>query len=545
MGFAWHKLIPRPPIGGDYECPPPCTATGDFTTEICWCPGEGGGQISTVCDTPTCREFTIEGPLCNDDEFPTHFDNAVLTETAGPRERRLYADLVCTRANTGDSATLNCAMGRIAEPPIIPYYYRTPDSPNSMPDTIKCLFLCLKYKSFTVPDRLMVISARNRYKYAGMLSGDPGCTENISTVIPLWNRQFDAAGTTGIKQAEMSLGRDWPLPDSILNLPLFGADTSSNPTTTKQDASPCPPPYPAFPCGGSGCFTVRANRQFGHYTTSNLVHEGQNGIGRYSFQCFNPTAIYADNDGYNTDQTPIPTCSVWGLVEAIKQKVLDFVGDWDTVSLNYPNLYSAFLNFEQKNPSGYTDHVSNVRYCLNALSSELSSSVTARFAIPNVFLWDPIAFDAASTTIDKWKHIYIIGNANVVFDTYCFGTTSDKVYSFVIPLDEVSHKSYDDAGSGYYSDDDGSARMIMFWGCSSDTQYNSNRTSQAQVDLTALNCVPPLNEQNLTLCERCYDTPDDISGTEPSDTYHNCYYRGHAEGLTNADCGDYDGWPSP
>ena len=63
-------------------------------------------------------------------------------------------------------------------------------------------------------NRTMVISGRNIYRYTGHFSGDSALVD----ADPLW----DSPGGSGIKQLESSIpGRSFPLPDSVLQLPLW------------------------------------------------------------------------------------------------------------------------------------------------------------------------------------------------------------------------------------------------------------------------------------------------------------------------------------
>jgi hypothetical protein len=44
----------------------------------------------------------------------------------------------------------------------------------------------------------------------------------------------------------------------------------------------------------------------------------------------------------------------------------------------------------------------------------------ANFLFPNIFLWDEPLFTPA-TTEDRWKHLFLIGNANILQDSSCSG----------------------------------------------------------------------------------------------------------------------------
>ena len=468
MGFAWHKLIPRR-ANYSVNCPPPCTDTGTYTETLdSFCAPPDPDTGTQLCNTFN-QESEVGGAQCGGKPVLV---GGVRSNPLAPLELRINMPLECYRTNNsaaqGTLGSLGggggvCEMGSI--PALQLYYYRTPNSPSSTPLTITGGNICVQFNPFQVPDRMMVISGRNRYRYGGW-GVDPSCDGSIPA---LWDNS--SPGATGIKQAELSLagslGRVWPLPNSVLDLPLFGANTSSNPGTP-------PAPCSDGACSDQVCFSVRSNTGIGHFGPTNIA----NGKGYYSFQCFNPQTFYQG--------VGIPTCSVWALLHAIWWDVWQFSGNEASFRNDYPTLTTAFNNIFSSDPSGTNTDISNVRYRLQAFASQLLADLGISFIIPNVFFWDKAAYDAAGSNTDKWKHLYVVGNANVIFDTQCLigqGVPGDpNRYGFVIHLDEVSHDpTYGSTGN---------ARMLGFFGCDSGQALVSNNTSQAYFELATMNCVP-------------------------------------------------------
>jgi hypothetical protein len=127
--------------------------------------------------------------------------------------------------------------------------------------------------------------------------------------------------------------------------------------------------------------------------------------------------------------------------------------------------------------------------------------------MPNVFLWDKDAYNAASTA-NKYKHLYLIGNANVIFDSQCLvgqgNLFSTERFGFTIHLDEVSHDP--EPGSS------GNARLLGFFGCDPDNASNLN--SAAYFEMNTMDCVP-----TTTYCQECANV-----GFPPT---NNCFYSGY------------------
>lgn len=493
MGFAWHKLIPRR-NSGTLNCPPP-VCSGDTVS--------GSMQI-TFC--PTCNQFpclcslgnwngNVSGTNCGGQDVvpPT----GIVVNPGCPKEMRMSGFLPCTWSNTESqlpSGVTSCNLDTTA--PIIPYYYRTPSSTTSIPSSYSFGAYCLKFNAYDIPDRVMVISGRNRYRYGGWASS-PACNGGIP-------RLWDAPGASGLSQMEGMRGQQFPLPDSILGLPLFGANSQQNPERPCSESN-------GSPCLDTGCFSCRENSGTGHY----LPADQGNGKGYFSFQCFNPQSYVFDSwePDSNKQWTPVPTCSVWALVHSIWKRVIDagaYANGWTEAQTitEWSTAYSALTTLLNADPSGTSNQTSNVRVYLEDFANALVTAGTGiQFRIPNVFLWDKDNFNAASNT-DKWKHLYVVGNSNVIFDSGCIKTSNGAIGS-VFFLDEVGH----DPTPGSTA----AARILQFHGCSANASGNGG--SNSQLSVTLLDCVPN-SPKNPTWCAVCEN--------EDNTTTQNCYYYGNS-----------------
>jgi hypothetical protein len=558
MGFAWHKLIPRNTI---VACPPACDTTYETNAvfddnPITLCPPYdpfdpfGGPQ---GCALYTGLTTQYGGAACG---FKDVLEFTFRENPGGPLEMRLNVPLLCSGNNNPDFGdfrleTLNgCEMGNVSISEQY-YYYRTPNSPNATPTQIASTKLCLKYNPFTIADRFMIISARNRYKYGGW-HVDPSCpTGNADEYGPpiLWDDPTvdgDPPLGCGIKQFEESLGREWPLPNSVLNLPLFGADEA-----------PLSVPQPPLKCGDSACangdcFAVAPNGGSGHYLPQAIDGLGPvgNGRGYYSFQCFNPmgytTAFVRTGTDFQKKPKSIPTCSIWSFANAMWKR--SWKAGWYSNDQENPSsseeqnngnpVYPAYLALLQADPLGLTNAAaltageSNVTAYLRGLKEGIEAHTVGSdqaVIMPNVFYWDKDAMLAEENNINKWKHLYFIGNANVIFDTQCMvGTFQPTVpysqqdkYGFVIHLDEVAHDP--EYGST------GNARLISFYGCNKDEPFNL--FSKANFGIQTMDCA--LTETKAggsyyTYCDKCNN--EDLSGlgTIGGKVTQKCVHIGHS-----------------
>jgi hypothetical protein len=507
MGFAWHKLIPnqkkqcfsaqvcvfdvsQPAVTGDI-CIDPCAwQTGPSTCSLA-CP-------PVIVEGLNCVNFVFLEELSSDYQSSS--------SGGGPRELRLSGIMPCTVNNTNSQFPHN-----LADPGTwggsFGYYYRTPVSPSSTPTDYSFAAICAKYTTYTVHDRMIIISGRNRYRYAGW-GVDP---QYNNTIPPLWHNTI--SGATGLSQAEGFLGREWPLPDSILDLPLWGADTSRNPGA--ETVTDCSGATIIPPCIEPSCFDVRPNQGMGHYNTSG--QSPQNGQGLYSFQCFNPQSSVA----YLQDPVlPIPTCSLFSLVRSIWDYAWrnSIYADEADFRENHPDVTNAFNNLIQSNPSISVNGKSNVRHYLEQFADSLETNLAFIFKIPNVFLWDKEAYTNAAGS-DKWKHLYVIGNGNILQDTGCIATAyhlgeSGHVGRLFI-LDDVTHST---------SDPQYNARVVHFWGCNSTIAIDNNQDSRAKVSMTLADCVPTDTKGNPTTnyCQTCANADSSVSDCTYKGPHNNC-----------------------
>lgn len=549
-------------------------------------------------------------------------------------------------------------------------YYRVPSETNPISNTRRIDFsrYCMKLHETASQDlgsgnRVMIVSGRNVYRYTGVLSGDPA----LPKADPFW----DDPGGSGLSQVEGSLGRVFPLPDSVLLLPLWGetggAGTDNLGAVLGTDTE-CVDPY--ITCEdrcvtssanvnqcevcvgwkediGCACVLHKPYAATGHYLPNNQGYTA----GYFSFACFNPfsyldainpttnNVIPAGGDAVS-DPNPIgfgavvnmpggagstptnlafgctcsaadeaincsgfagatahgprlgvPTCSVYALVIALYNRIFKTYRTMSTL-IGLP-LYSNRLMTEQEfreggsdynewfgfpnfsaavdaclaaNPSGTTNNVSNVQYHLAKISEALLLDSTQnasdgfggpiRFTFPNVFLWDRTNFISASAT-NKWKHLYVIGNANVVFDSFssaitgpCYESPTDPqdYRSFVFTLDEVTHRK-----DSTVTDRTHQARLMVFNGSEgptfgggpNDANPASRKNASSRISLTELPVCFGLttaasqthrpSDPVLSLCEICnaWPAPVCLSGAScvpvselPANVRNKCYYPG-------------------
>jgi len=266
-----------------------------------------------------------------------------------------------------------------------------------------------------IPDRIQVISGFNRYRYGGYMAPGANCAapysmirENIGVnpqqlivgALPAGDVIY---GVTGISGMEVSLGRPFPLSDTVLTYPLFGGLTSANPASSNGCPVSIPNLETCSPNGGSG-----------HYS-SNLLGAQK---GSYSFQCFNAHSYFNDS----TNVIGIPTCSLWSLLHAIYYNIharkWSFYGDPNSPGV--PNKIKPDW-WKTVSPTGLSaDGTQMVRWVMNRFADGVAENgENESFVIPNVFLWDKASFDSETTTANRWKHIYVVGNANILMDTSC------------------------------------------------------------------------------------------------------------------------------
>jgi hypothetical protein len=458
--------------------------------------------------------------------------------------------------------------GSIGDPEFTPSrinqrFYKTPFSGAIEPKgvTHDYSYYCLKVHETStqqrgIENRLMVVSSINNYRYAGVLSGDP----LLAGSDIFWDDP--SPGGSGIKQYETSIieggqPREFPLPDRILGLPLWGEEDPNNLGLLPVD---CRSPYCTDGLGRQICKSCRCLQTdpaesyatgVGHYMTNDPAGSPQSSLGYtagyFSFAEFNPHS-YLDHVGtrnvspgnnifrtiepgsdnllgfgalsdallpgeesrYNrcncadvwptvdncagmsgaTSHGPrlgVPTCSLWSLVRAVYARVLkafttngtaayyraddlsgtptplteanfrdsgftlnDSLANFSRFATAVDNLLAADPNATTTPPSGWSVGTSLVQFHLAKVQEALKLDSTRflqailldngdfpgdhfLFTFPSVFLWDPEKYVSASAT-DKWKHLYVIGNANIVHDTRSIAVTGPyDIFRYPVP----------------------------------------------------------------------------------------------------------------
>ena len=445
MGWAWHKLYPTEEeylafCPDDFVCPScdgPCPSG---TVCFGYCPGGGGFGL---CQLETCvvveGSVTCNWPPTGGSPFNSGGDRRYRRPV--PRMQQIglsnhggaFANpgMLCIFPNSltdanGDPLSINpCAYEENSSG--TPYYYATPNSPTSPPATIRRRPVGFLAWHRAVPGRQQIISAFNRYRYAGYMAHGANCDGEYS-MVRVGSRGTNAEnaqnlmvgslsggdipyGVTGISGMENSLGRQFPLPDDVLTWPLFGGSTAAY-----GGYSTCLGPDDANP-----------DWEVGHYAPNPFGYTGAQ-KGSFSFQCFNAHSYYNDNNSYGV--VGIPTCSVWSLLHAIYYKI-----HADLLTFNGGSLDPTVINAKIKpdwwktvDPAGISsDGTQMVRWVVNRFAEGVaaqgytdstSGDFGGNFVIPNIFLWEELAFPTASIS-DRWKYLFVIGNANILQDTSC------------------------------------------------------------------------------------------------------------------------------
>lgn len=296
-----------------------------------------------------------------------------------------------------------------------------------------------------------------------------------------------------------------------------------------------------------------------------------------------------DNEGDNcvgcsgaTSHGPrlgVPTCSVWSLMKALYARVLhSYLNDFQ-IKYKRINSYSLGVQTEADfrgfaGPTGYKTfsdaidtmlsddpggtingtskvqyHMAKVADALEKDSAKVLSTFSVfpgdgsklRFTFPNVFLWNNNTggyLDA--TSADRWKHLYVVGNGNVVWDSRSLnaavlgGTgpygrifyTPGQIHEDVVQqnyitsvayLNEINHqKGHIVEGGGNH------ARVIVFPGSGGTTQAFSSdllrRNAAASVSLVELPLcggITAPNDNNsgvveVSLCSICNALPGPV-----------------------------------
>jgi len=495
----------------------------------------------------------------------------------------------------------------------IPFYLRSPSSTSSIPGLINLQRIWMHWieelrwpsgttfgggeplpvsygrntRQTSCQSRILVVSGYNREHFMGpfVLTGGLGCPGNGKTAYNqgidsnylnfggrpnlktarntiVWGSTtgsgwhsslYDATefvrGVSGIRDMELSLGRDFPLSHDVMAFPLFGGWNTVNFSPTGAAVSSCPngdcgpiectasaagcrqancarcnyppdlwtgighyTPYMTFSnqSGGGGgggpfgpyglycgCTGAGATQSYpicpGH--TSTHDKNGQ-GIGPFSFACFNAHSYFNSTgvgDWYyhespDVGNQGIPVCSVWSLLHAIYYRVhADLTSNIGITSAPvhiHRNITpDSWKNLDPSALTGPSGNFQMVRYVMERFADAVKNQGLPRdiidlaggasastggfveggsfsgyhlggikgpnwnFIYPNVFLWDRDNYLNASTT-DKWKHIYTIGNSNILYDSQVSrplyrpadgSSYTGNSYTAILELDECSH----------------------------------------------------------------------------------------------------------
>ena len=538
MGFAWHKLIPRP-IEDTLACLDYCCCSGPCTALLCpditWdavyddqgnfiCYGNQPSSAPNACCVRSipyfhcfwrwsveegrfisfCEELSIV-VYCNCLGNQTLIDDPNGPDRSfdgGPMTMRIFlgaasgSSFGCRRVNGQNYGQKTSCDPNQSTDEFPLRYYNTPLQAAGL-TAFGYTRLCNRIITYAVPDRTMIFSGRNKYRYSGFLTPD-GSTFNcgIPTII-------DNPGASGLSQMEGSLSRQFPSSDDVLGSPLWGARIATGPGPGEGDDPTC---YPTV-CFGSGCYGVVENDGTGHYLPATTISQGY-----YSFSCFNPHAIWK---GYN-ETVGLPTCSlysmVWALYNAawreygvplsgdIYESESDFLGAGGSIASTFTTLRNRLTTLLSTDPSGTVGGVSNVQLQLESFEDGLQSFVESFdagidhriFTAPQVFLWDRTSYIAANAA-NKWKHLYIAGSANILMDTGCTATGPYPTgwAGFRCVLDEVTHDMT--WGSTH------AAQLIGFMGC------NNELNSIQKVVMEDLGCAIGGSEEQYTdaFCSLC------------------------------------------
>ena len=444
--------------------------------------------------------------------------------------------------------------------PYIKRYFKSPEQSGVIGITgFGIDYACLSWKS-DKSTRVMALSGRNVYRYSGYLAGDTGSNYGTDYAYGCTNGNYvrkyypwistgglttfcsdpnlNPIGISGISEMEGYLGRAFPLEDRISGLPLWG-QTNQSVGITNDHGIYC---GSTAACVGCECLTgsnvITSIGHFGYGLTSQRPYNPQG----YIAEALAPAALDYVGD-INPIWRGIPSCSVWAFANAVYDRIAyltyrsgltgipnpgvrwrnAFTTDGLSADENFPQ-FGNFIDihhemFKSKPDYVYTDPKDpnyKVKNMMNYFANDWSNAVnrltdelgffTFKIQPPNVFLYDRTPYDAASTTEDAWKHIYIIGNANVLFDsgcTYPDGLTNsfddrtnepytspdgfdpstdifstDDVRHHIFRLDEINH-ALNNGRPGLTAN---SARLVVFPAC----EINGGETAAFQVSINPL-----------------------------------------------------------
>ena len=428
-----------PPVGA---CPPGYTIPAGGCPDISIFNNTGQGGLNTIQDIPG----GCTGSPCDEVKPVTPIIQASFTGCPQEMKLELLNSISC----------FNSAQSLFSSPCDLQYLHDSMEYTSLAPGApIRYGFICMTYENYSVPDRIFIVCGRNRYSKASIYNPDiqlnpQGASDCINNGI--YNNLYNATNIPGSK-GTMGSGQQFPVPDTVMQLPLFGATEKS----PNSNSISCP-----------------ANSEVGHFSPPS----GSNG-GYFSFRPFHAKCSMEGQD--------VPTCSIYHLAMAM----IDYVSD--RVTFEFVNTAPIFSLLQSTDPLGFqAGQKSNVIHVLEQLailggttsapSTELNilgQPIPMNLVTPKIFYWDPGACNSA-VGADKWKHIYHIGERNVILDTGCIATVSTKkrmayVDNIVSNLSAATSNPY---------------RLFAFMGCAGDV--NSNLT----FDIDSMGCASACSQCN-------------------------------------------------
>ena len=318
------------------------------------------------------------------------------------------------------------------------------------------------------------------------------------------------------------------------------------------------------------------------------------------FPFFGPSVLSVTGATSHGPRLGVPTCSVWSLMHAVYRRIytsiIHITSSGGNDAAIYPGgvpteaqfravytssvangttgMATRFDEWRVSDPSGYTHGQSNAHHYLNKFALAIAQDTKnaggdetglnvwgnqgsvlhgIQFIPPNVFLWDEAAYRAASGA-EKWKHLFVIGNANVVYDGGCKSiktgmtatslglsesVTAQNHKSHIFYLDDITNSINAGTLTGFNGYTGGvamggeearhvtptsnHARIFVFKGCNDATGGNqqtpiasvaNRRLSTAQIQLDMLPYYgqidpgSPCDADNYSICDICNTFPE-------------------------------------
>jgi hypothetical protein len=306
----------------------------------------------------------------------------------------------------------------------------------------------------------------------------------------------------GIIELEKRVHGEYPHPDWKARLPILGATNSDNPVLPPKECCP----------KGTPCFTYDCLQCIEPFDEETAMSEGD-GYFQFPFrnslvEQFNPDSHIGPLSEPTGDRIQTPHCSLYSLIWAIRNYAFAYadlnLGDWFLRS----KLSPVFLDWNgacttrpdnvngapgsdgspwwyDKDPLKFTDGKMNVFFVMERIQNALPGfgpngwldessgnflyqNTKLKWRIPRVLLWDPDGYLAAAEPKDKWKHIYVVGHLNVIYDSGCVSTLGDagglcrRTRGMI--LDSTSHR---DGANGSPE----SCRLLLWPMCGCEDQH--------------------------------------------------------------------------